>query len=62
MKVFPPFLSFKSVYVLTCANFADLHWDGFTTQWGDKKRTNGADEKNTMGRILKRIISGVLCL
>jgi hypothetical protein len=31
---------FKSVYVLTCANFADLHWGGFTTQRGDKKRTN----------------------
>ena len=34
---------------------------GFTTQWGDKKRTNGADEKYTVGRILKGI-SGVLCL
>jgi hypothetical protein len=61
MKVFPTFLCFKSVYVLTCANFADLHWGRFTTQWGDKKRTNGADEKYTMGRILKGI-SGVLCL
>ena len=20
---------------------ADLHWGGFTTQWGDKKRING---------------------
>ena len=50
---------FKSVYVLTCANFADLHWGGFTTQRGDKKRTNGADEKYTVGRILKGI-SGVI--
>jgi len=26
---------------------ADLHWGGFTNQWGNKKRINGADEKST---------------
>jgi hypothetical protein len=25
---------------------ADLHWGGFTNQWGNKKRINGADEKS----------------
>ena len=34
---------------------ADLHCGGLTTQWGDKKRINGADEKYTMGQIKKCI-------
>ena len=29
----------------------DLHWGGFTTQLGNKKRINGADEKYTIVRI-----------
>ena len=28
--------------------FAVLHWGGFTTQWGNKSRINGADEKYTI--------------
>ena len=44
-----------SVYLLyfriTVNIFTDLHWGGFTTQWGDKKHINGVDEKYTMGWI-----------
>ena len=36
---------FKCIISQNLILFADLHWDGFTTQWGDKKRINGADKK-----------------
>ena len=30
---------------------ADLHWGGFTTQWGNQIRINWAEEKYTMSGL-----------
>jgi hypothetical protein len=51
-----PFTSSYSNTTEKCVVYcADLHWGGFTTQWGEKKRINGADEKYTIWWISKCI-------
>jgi hypothetical protein len=51
-----PFTSSYSSTTEKCVVYCtDLHWGGFTTQWGDKKRINGADEKYTIWWISKCI-------